>query len=446
MNNITKSLLVTSINPHRRLSFQIQCFNRWKALGFDVRSVNVREEAELLLAKGMASEDINVITIEDSGAALFGKAVPRIMPLLEWLLKEPDFDSFMISNSDIFPATRSSSIISFWERCNTSVALTREECHATAAYAFTDQSPYRGGLDVFFMTKAAMARVVEELSRLQASARMAFGIPGWDYLLGACMLSPKVRGSILDSATLLHVSHRASYGNMDEFSHYVADMSRLGAVSSRCASEAADEFARRIKTECERNHAVSWMAKLIYYSPAYRRPGLGGEESSADADHWRWILQKLIKIAPQFASQYRAEALRSLAYRFFSEKKAHLAMGLSFMLTSHSILFRFTQALFAISFALRCKSGGAAIDVTESYPTGNQHDAALRNILKAYPEADPNRRLALATLFGTELVDYGIFNPRLYNYLALCCENGTERALLADIECLIRRKKQDAIA
>lgn len=433
-----KNLLVTSINPLSNLPFQIECFNRWKAIGFEVRTINVREEAERLRAAGIESEDIKVIEAQDSGIELFGKPVPRIKPLLKSLLNETAYDSYIISNSDIFPAIRSSSIARFWGRCNIALALTREECHALEAHAFSDESPYRGGLDAFFITKSGLPRVTQHLSKLEAADRMAFGIPGWDYLMGACMLSPAIGGTILDSRTLLHVSHRPSYGNMEEFTNYVSDMSRLGVISRQGASEAVDEFATRIEAECERSRRLSRMAKLIYYSPS-----LCDNTANSDNNEWRRILLHLVQQAPQFECQYRTVALRSLVSRFSSDSDGHLAMALSFMLNSQSVLFRFTQALFAIAFSLHCKTSSSYLDVTESYPKGNQHAAALSDILNRYSEADPHRRLEIAKLFGTELVDYGLFNRRLYNYLALCCENDTERALLAEIYALTRRE-QDA--
>lgn len=438
MSSAGKTLLVTSINPFSNLAFQLRCFHRWKTLGFDVQTVNVREEVKLLRGRGIGDEDIKLIDDGDSGRELFGKPVPLIKPLIDSLERDQSHDRYLISNSDIFPALRSRTIVDFWERtCNSGLALTRDECHALEAHSYPDEAPYRGGLDIFFMTHGALRRVSRQLGELKAAKRMAFGIPGWDYLMGAAMLSPKVGGAILDSRTLLHVSHRPSYGSMDEFRHYLADMTQLGYTASNNPSVAAADFAARIDTECEKNLALSRTARLLYFSPAPDKGKGAGFDQGRSLD----IFTELLALAPQFEGQYRGSAIRSLINRLAADPDAHLGVALGFLLSSPSKFFRFTQALFAISLALRCKSNSGPMDVTEQYPKGNQHAAALRNILDRHPETDPSRRLEVAKLFGSELVDHRILNRRLYKYLALCCDNKTERALLLDICGMTRIRK-----
>lgn len=439
MTSIEKPLLVTTINPFANVPHQLKCFNQWKALGFDVLSVNVEQEARLLRSEGIPDANIRLIDDSETGAELFGKTVPLIKPIIDFLRNDKQHTHFIISNSDIYPAVRSTSIVRFWEcAANQCLALTREECHALDDYSFIDQAPYRGGLDTFFMSQDALNLVGQELDTLTASKRMAFGIPGWDYLLGATILSSRVGGTIADSGTLLHVSHKPSYGAIDEFGHYLPDMVSLGMTEANNASAAAADFAERINAECFANKDIAEKARLIYFNPIQAST----EESSGENSLEKY--QNLLSVVPQFEGQYRKKALRSLLNRLCTDPQANFAMALNFLVRSPSKLYSFAQVLFAIALALRCKPGAFPTELVEHYPEGNQHAAALNNIVDRIPESDPSRRLEVAKLFGSELIDHRIFNPRLYNYLVLCSANRMERALLSDIGEMTRRKKHAA--
>jgi hypothetical protein len=438
MQSATKTLVVTSVNPYSKLDYQQLCFQRWKSVGMTVVSCNTRKEAEILIKNGWSETDIRHVQSEHSGQALFGKPVPLIQPLLAALETEQQFDSLVLANSDIYPAIRSNAITCFWAAHAPALALTREETHDLSSHAFDSGSPYRGGLDVFFLQRSALRKINRILERTASSARMAFGIPGWDYLMACCLLSNEIGGRIFDSHVLLHQSHQPTYGNMTEFGHYVPDLQRLGVVTDSDPSVAAAEFAALIEQQCHTQRKSSRVAKLLYY----RRPDRTAIPESATAEfEQRW--QHLMQLAPGLESCYRKGSVASLYRRMASDSSGSLDTAMSLLCNSESALFQFNQALFAIVLTLMARAKGEQ-PVTQDYPKGNQHAAALRNILNRHDENDPLRRLWIARLFGSELVDHNIFNPRLYQYLVLASDNDCELKLVQKIKSMTRSKQRHA--
>ena len=382
MTNRPNALVVTSLNPFSSLDYQLECFESWKRAGFDAKTCNTQSEAESLISSGLKKSDICDLEVADSGAALFGKPLPRIQPLLQNLESERENDFFLLTNADIYPATRSSTIVKFWSEHAPALALTREETHDLSAHAFDSASPYRGGLDTFFFNRSSLRKVNELLSKTIAAPRMSFGIPGWDYLLGACLLVPEVRGKIVDSQVLLHQSHRPTYGSMEEFAHYVQDLRRFGLVKAKDPAQAAEEFACVIESSCRKYQKCMRAAKLIYYKPA-KRSGLASDIAVEFERSW----QSLLEHAPFFEDCYRKQSLVSLFQRLKSDSSATLDTALSLLLNSESTHFQFSQVLFALVFVSYAKFDQKKIKACGTYPNGNQHAAALKNILAVTTKA-----------------------------------------------------------
>ena len=404
-----------------------------------VLSCNTKEEAEILAQRGFSKASIRQVPEEHSGKALFGKSVPLIRPLLAEIEEQHSFDYLLLTNSDIYPAIRSGTIPRYWATTAPALALTREETHELASHSFDTEAPYRGGLDTFFFTRPALAKLNRALKQIPAAAQMAFGIPGWDYLMCALVLSPSIAGAVLDSRVLLHRSHQTSYGNMNQFECYVPDLRRLETVTAADTSAAAAEFAELIANNCRKNSKRSRLAKLLFYDPR-RRSSEPGNPGSEFEQCWK----RLMGLAPGFGYCYRKTAIVSLFSRLRSDQTASLESGLSLLVNSNSVHFKFDQMLFAILFALVARNEPPHGGYASIYPEGNQHAAALRNILDRHDESDPFRRVWIARLFGSELVDHGIFNPRLYEFLVLACENDCEMRLIQEILAITRGTKRHA--
>ncbi|MGK7294227.1 MAG: hypothetical protein ACNS61_00190 [Candidatus Wenzhouxiangella sp. M2_3B_020] len=397
-------------------------------------SFNTGREAKDLHASGVDTELVKEIDTEDSGARLFGKPVPLILPIIRFLVREGGDGPVILTNSDIYPAIRSSSILRYWESCANALAMTREECLALDSHSFSVQNPYRGGVDTFYFSRQALETISEVLQSIPAAGRMAFGIPGWDYLVAASALRPEVSGKIMDGRVLLHVSHEQTYTTISEFSHYVEYLYLKGFVSEKSFEKAAEEFANRISSECAGNRGRSRMAGLLYYD----RPVTDNLRERIPSEVSRYV-SRLTGIAPQIEDSYSAREIVSMVDKLITEEET-LQSILQSSLNSRSILFQFTETLFVTALALGCRCRGEGFSPRENYPSGNRHSEAIDHILDRYSSSPEYLRVGLAKLFGTELLDYQIVNRRIFNYLAFSCENDVERQLLTEIRMYILEK------
>lgn len=434
-----RSLVVTSINPKSKLDHQRTCFQRWLALGLDAMTCNTEAESRALLEQGFNEQHIHCVSNEHTGKQLFRKPVPLIRPLLESLEREKEFDCLVLTNADIYPAVRSGSITRYWASQAPALAMTREETHDLTAHEFSSKCAYRGGLDTFFFRRDALAQVIQVLQACRASERMAFGVPGWDYLMAASIVSARVGGRICDSQVLLHQTHKATYGSVDEFSHYLPDLKSMERISSDDPSAAAEEFAAFVEDACSNQSGISLLARLLYYQRCEQQSPLQAHSPAFD-EAW----QRLCHLAPEMKHHLRKRTLASLFERLSSDPDTGFESTLPVICNSQSSWFQFTQALYAIVVGLKAKSASAPLYFAQQYPEGNQHRAALLNILKRHDENDPMRRLWIAKLFGSELVNHGIFNPRLGEYLVLATENDTELQLMREILTMTQRGKKHA--
>lgn len=413
-------LLVTSINPFARLGHQRRCFAAWAALGLEVRTANTQREAERLEAAGIAAGDILRLDEAQTGAALHGKPVPRIAPLLARLEAEAPGRAVLLVNADIYPAMRNAEAVRFWAAQAPAVALTREECATPESHRFATETPYRNGLDAFLFTAWGLKAVNMMLAEIPVAAQMAFGIPGWDFLLGAVVRSPFVGGRILDSGILLHPAHGTTYANVDAFEPYVSAMHDLDAATTYTATEAAHEFHRIIVDDCASAISLSRLVKAQFYSAA--RP------AAPPRDAARSLALRLCEFAPFVGWNYDFAALVALADRQMAGAGDFETVRNFFHTgpTGH----RFAEDLLAALCHLSCRTDGAPPPV-QDYPAQTAHALRLETAISTTRDDPDARRAALAQLFVTELAQEGVFNAALYRVLALSCRNDGERAILS---------------
>lgn len=425
-------IVITSINPFAKLDHQLRCFKAWKAVGFDVRTANVAKEADILKQAGLTDDDIIMLKAKETGQALFGKPVPKIKAVLvrAHALAKGEVPVLLV-NSDLYPALRGVGVAAFWGSLGSVVALTREDCMIVETYNFVDKQPYRGGLDAFFIHADALGDVIQKLQEMAVAERMCFGIPGWDYMMGAIALSPQFGGRILDSGLLLHEIHRNTYSNVDEFAHYLPDMAALSGITTESPARGAEAFSRIIKQACAAEDRQTALAKMMFFTPV-----AGRGEITADAYQ---ISQRLLPCAPFTAWHGSQTHIALFANRMLSGNSRDFPRVISFFVVNPDPQFRFNQVLVAILFSLLCQIQVKAGKPTSVYPEGNLHAAAVQNILDRYKPGSGYRRLEFAQLFGAELIEHRIFNPRLYNYLVLCCETELERNLITEISTAVRR-------
>lgn len=417
--------IVTSLNPFSRIDAQLRCFAAWKALGVAVFTVNVDDEAERLINLGLTESDILRLPVEETGQAIHGKPMPQIRATMRRLQGLPGTGPVAVVNSDLFPAMRSAAGLGHWLDHVPAVALTREDCTAAETVRFGDRSPYRGGLDAFVFSRRSLARVLDRADDCVSAGRMCFGIIGWDYVMGALILS--VGGGFADSGLLLHERHPTTYSSMDEFAHYLPDMRRLAGVESTDPTEAAAIFQRVIERECDRTAPEAARAQMMFLAPP--RPAmLPDARSMALAD-------RLLRLCPAQGWVTRRGAIAHLADEVRAAGVCDPGRARALFEINPDPHHRFSQRLLAILFCLECRDlfAPGAVPVHTRYPEDNLHGAAIRHLRDLHGDNPGMLRLEIASVFGSELVEHGIFNPRIFNYLVQGCECDDARSLLREI-------------
>lgn len=426
--------VATTINPFGDVAHQARCFAAWRALGFAPLTFNTEKEASSLVATGLfAASDVLVLAEEDTGKALHGKAIPRVLPALERLVEDAPERPVILANADIYPALRDDTIMRLWLAEAPALALTREDCALIEAHSILDSQPYRNGLDVFVFRPGVLAEVVGALARYPVSQRMCFGIPGWDFLLGAIVRSPAIGGQIMDSAVLLHEIHRQTYDDVAEFAHYVPAMAALGETGAAgdSAADAAYAFHQRIVAECAAGDTRAALVRAMFYAPP-RPPAVPGTAA-------RRIALDLAERIAFIGWNYDFDALTALAQRQIATA-APFERTRRFFRTGAGPEHAFAEELAATLFQLSCRAPVAA--------TVRARDAAppegLATILDNTAEDSPLRTERLAILFGELLVERGEFSLLLHDYLALACPNAASRTLLRDIAVRTAMRSADA--
>lgn len=415
-----KCLVITSVNPYAKTETQKTCFNAWKALGYDIISFNSAKERNILLDQGFDAESLCLIELSETAADLFGKQIPRILPLLNRACNL-SYDYYILTNSDIFPAHRKP-ISSFLGSLNHAIALTRNECVYLPNNKYTDNSPYRGGLDIFFFTRFGLTNIFNSLINEDVAERMTFGIPGWDYFLGHMITQSG--GLIMDGKVFLHESHQTSYGKIDEFQFFADVMVKIGIYKAREANELAAEFTSNISLQCEANERNSTLLKRLYYcAPALIKNSL------YDGDVVT-ILNEVEKIAFQSDIDIKiTETLRGFVKSQLNGISwvAAEAFRKNEMQGIPIIQASFTLLLIQLIVKKRLNK----LDVSYVYPLVNMHGVALRQIIKNTHGME--RMHYLLGLFCAELVEHNIFNKELYKYFVWSADSQRKLASCASI-------------
>jgi len=419
-------VVLTSINPFAKLEYQKRCFEQWKATGHTIRTVNSTQERDLLLKNGFASDDIVEIAISETGKDLFGKAVPRIMPLLE-KAKTMNCDHYLITNSDIFPAVRKPPFDLLSSQSD-AVALTRNECFNVAGSNFLSDSPYRGGLDAFYFKKEGLLTLLNELKSYQVSERMAFGIPGWDYFIGYFIW--KAGGTIMDSSVFLHQTHATTYSAITEFSYFAEQMIQSQRFSGD-TNHVAAQFKQLINEECEKNIQFSKVFKHVLYAkpniefkPSVDTNLLSNIELSTQTLLSEVGIRKRLDNKFSVFLDSQGESMKWVEAKSFRDAEFK-----SLPLITGSFLM-----LFAL---LLLHTNGQKYQLSTDYPEGSLHGTALRQIIE---NTSGNERLNyLIDLFCTELVEYKIYNAELFKYFIWEAKSAQQIKLVMAVLTLLQK-------
>lgn len=412
----SKRLVITTINPYGDMDNQLNCFNSWKTAGYSIKTYNAKKEAELLVKRGVSKEDIELIEDADTTYSENKKYLPKLLPIIKGLQKS-DVD-FIIGNSDIY-AFHSIPLMGVLSALAPCMALTRREVLTLATCKLRDTEYYRGGLDLFYFSKQSVDKLVTELAHCKSAEQMAFGAPGWDYLVGA-LIYKKLSGKICDGAVIAHKYHKNTYSSLDSFGLYAKDISRVLGLSSSDPYDVAHDFAQKIEQQCRTNIKYHIILK-IYFHPNNNR----SVNDLALVDHPR------IHSVGSSLENINVNRLKLLLSKVHSENDWGLANQFipgCFIHTSP-----LTAKLFTLWNYLKFIEKENR-NYTTSYPKGNLHGVAIKNCLKLPPTERDN---SIFEVFATELINYNIFNKQLFDYLVWAMSNQTQLKILSSIkECI----------
>lgn len=406
------SLVITSINPHGRIDYQLCCFQQWRRVGYDIVTLNGAREREMLLRAGLQAEDIIELPARDTAVELIGKDIPRILPSLERALSL-DADFVFLANSDIYPAQREplSNHLSLFSDC---AAFTRNDCLRVPGHRYTDSNPYRGGLDVFFFTREKLSDTLDSLRAVPVAQRMTFGIPGWDFFLGH-ELASKQGGTFADGLTLLHQFHKASYSSIREFDAFAAEMIASGRYESDNPTSLATEFKSLIDRKCGESAAHAERLNRFYY----RSPNMPGKTVYP---------RRLKAVESEYARLLSDYGISSpIDHGLIEDFLLAQAAGVdwsaaeAFVDSYHSRAPRFTAMLAVILLLLLFKRSVGRITTRCTYPRKNLHADTLRELRKS---ASGNQLTeSVVGLFGEELTEHSVFNKNMFKHIVLKADN-----------------------
>ena len=177
---INKMIVITSINPYSREKIQLECFKKWKNLGYIIRTINVKFEAEKLLDLGLKIEEIIVVDDSVTNYEIFKKKIPRIKSCFDFFKENKNkTNQYLLINSDIYPAFFGS-VNKYFKNISSGIGFTRKEVDKISILSNKiDYKHYRGGVDGFYFDEDGLKQIIPLLESSEIYSRMTFGIPGW---------------------------------------------------------------------------------------------------------------------------------------------------------------------------------------------------------------------------------------------------------------------------
>ncbi len=410
------TLVATSINPFNRLPEQMRAFLQWRRLGAEVVTFNVRAEAENLTTAGVPVDSIEVVSADNTAIEDTGKPIARIKPILEWMEHASRERISILVNSDIYPATHSCRVFDSFLSIAPAVALTREETPVLEDYDIDSLSPYRGGIDAFVFNEASLKKTNSVLSDLPASRAMCFGVPGWDFLLGAAIETAQIGGVVMDSGLLLHQSHETTYTNIKDFEQFSPSVAALANLDNEDYIKVAKAYAQRIDVSCQHWGSRTNMFRSMHFAQAQLEAQL--------LPAARRLAYVLCDRLPRLQQTYRQPALVGLIEAQHAQPRPSFYSLYSFFLCSKAKDQRFFDILAAIACGLGCMKRQMPL---RPLPKEHDHAHALARINQAANGDPKQRRLELAYLLGLELIDHSVFDADLFSEITLACANEVER-------------------
>jgi hypothetical protein len=415
--------VATSLNPRERLGYQLACFQRWLDLGIRCVSFNTADERAQLLQAGLASTHVVQLDDSESMRQLTGRPNPRVLPVLRRVL-DAGADCAFLVNGDIYPAT-SRTPLPLMAAQGDALGFVRTDCLSINEPASAPKVAYYGGIDFFAFSRVGLESAYARLASYAASDAMAFGVPGWDLLLGHMILADG--GDILEAPFLLHQKHAAGYDSIAAFAPMASAMIATGRYGAREHIALADEFVELISTRCQVNtersrllaHAIGEVPEALMPSPP------------AKAVNAPPVITTLARQLPG------ADVLDCLLRQ----------LTLPDWRTLHLMFRRLERVTTPLDAYLRALEAGVMLrrEVAKDrwvtrYGATSKHGAQMRHLMS---QADSYvRQQAVLELFAVDLYEHGVLNLNLFKYLMTKCANGVEQHRCAKFVNALRHRAE----
>jgi len=430
MGEAAKPLVITSINPYGDVEWQKACIESFVSTGHDVISFNIDEEATKLEALEFKVK-VCTITTEQTGLTNYGKPVPLINEVLRLAHQSTVRPYYILTNSDIFYAGNRP-CNGFAHSIAQVFAFTRVDVINNTHNPTASWKTYRGGLDVFGFTRDGLADCLEILNKYkQVASLMAYGIPGWDFLLGSIVLGD-LNGYCMDGTIYHHKIHPQTYTSPAALLPYVDTINNIGYTNSTNSEEAAHQFACKIESECIKKLSFSKLLRTTFYTPKHHnKPSV---TAHADLLH--------ISRGPDDCSVYScASILLAECYQQSEIMKIHGLMKTisqnanhyypairDTFVTSGSNIIKIRKHILISGLYLSTMVGSTSCYFTDIYPSGNSHHAALEAISKISDVF--NSAYQFTQLFYSELLEHRIYNQNVAKFILAHLDDARYRHIM----------------
>lgn len=423
-------IYLSSFSPVSRPALQLRCLGAWRAVGCEMRVMLTQGLPEGLGAHGLVAGDMRMIGPQDAGYDAAGTPRPLVLPILKRLSREAENRPIILCRTGLYPALRGPDALARWLEAAPALALTGEGVALLEGHRFSDHTPLRDQVEAIVTTPAALKRILPVLERIPMAQSMQLEDPGWSLLLAGALTRPEVGGIIADSGVLLREGD-AGPQDLAGFAPYIAPLSTLGMVASVMPQTAWAECADYIDQACAKTRALRDTLRALYLAVP--------EPLSPVTDSARQLAREMLRLVPWAEWNYDITMLSRLFHRLHGGTALSYAQAAAFCTSGPSTGHRFSEGLFALICLLRAR--GTETSLTTHYGAGTDHATTLAALRCDVDGAqDPmGERLAVLGVFGADLIERHVFNPRLYDYLALACHNDDERQLLTMIRDLSER-------
>lgn len=223
-------IAITSISPgHKNYDSQLRAIQSWKDAGYEVVSVNSKEEIEQL--KGF---DVKFIPTNRHNQQLFGKPYVTVSAIIDYL-KEVKSKYSLIINSDIIIRDPENITEELKKRSEESIIIMNRRDFDTD---IDINKVYENGFDAFFINEKFLDQFPQTI--------LCLGQCHWDYWLPYVSIINKVKVKKLKEPYIYHHIHSIQYSAANWLKTGEIFMGEVGLIKMKKVNEVSNHVHRFI--------------------------------------------------------------------------------------------------------------------------------------------------------------------------------------------------------